>query len=64
MGGRKKKLKPSVASTAASTPGPLCHTDAQRKTASNRSRAIAETVSWGKSLSRPMVARTTKTAAG
>src|SRR5262249_32949070 len=49
-GGRKKKLTPSVARMAARTPGPLCHTEAQRKTASSRSSATEASVRFGKSF--------------
>jgi hypothetical protein len=57
-------LRASVASTAARTPGPLCQTEAQRKTARRRRSAAEETVSWGNSLRRPTVAATTRTEAG
>ena len=49
---------------AARTPGPDCHTDAQRKTASRSSSATEEIVNPGNSRSSPTEAKTTRTAAG
>src|SRR5690348_15207479 len=61
-GGRKKKLKASVAKTAASTPGPLSQSHATRKTATRRSSACAASVNPGISL-RSATATATKTTA-
>ena len=60
----KKKLNPSVASSAATTPGPLCQMEAQKKTARRSSSATDDSLSCGKSFRSPIVAPTATTAAG
>src|SRR5262249_11498858 len=62
MGGRKKKLKASVPRTAAMTPGPLSHIQADMKMESRRIRATVESAGFERSF-RPATVTPTSTAA-
>jgi hypothetical protein len=63
-GGRKKKLKPRVAVTAATVPGPLSQIHAERKTARRSRSATVESAGPRRSLRSPIVARTRTAEAG
>src|SRR5262249_21341928 len=64
IGGRKKKLNPTVAVIAATVPGPLSQTQAERKTASRRTSGTVESAGSRGGFKRASVAKTRRTEAG